>query len=60
MADRIPGARLLVIPQGSHAALVEQPELLCLAIEKMIRDNDINGVADDARHEALRISARSR
>lgn len=60
MTDRIPGARLLVIPQGSHAALVEQPELLCLAIEKMIRDNDLDGVADDAEHEALRIAARSR
>jgi pimeloyl-ACP methyl ester carboxylesterase len=59
MADRIPGARLLVIPQGSHAALVEQPELLCLAVEKLIRDNDLDGVKDDARHEARRIAARS-
>ncbi|HZV01483.1 MAG TPA: alpha/beta hydrolase [Planctomycetota bacterium] len=58
MADRIPGARLLVIPQGSHAALVEQPQLLCLAMEKLLRDNDIDGVKDDAQHEAVRISQR--
>lgn len=60
MADRIPGARLLVVPQGSHAALVEQPQLLCLAVEKLIRDNDLDGVKDDARHEAMRIASRAR
>ncbi len=45
MADRIPKARLLVIPQGSHAALVEQPQLLCLAVEKLIRDHDLDVAA---------------
>jgi pimeloyl-ACP methyl ester carboxylesterase len=59
MADRIPGARLLVIPQGSHAALVEQPQLICLAVDKLIRDNDLDGARDDARHEAMRIASRA-
>ncbi|MBU2488777.1 MAG: alpha/beta fold hydrolase [Proteobacteria bacterium] len=38
MADMIPGAELLTIPRGSHAALVEQPELMNLRIEKFIRE----------------------
>ncbi len=36
MAARIPGAQLLVLREGSHAALVEQPELLALAVEKFL------------------------
>lgn len=36
MADRIPGAELLVLREGSHAALVEQPELVALSIEKFL------------------------
>jgi len=37
MAGRIPNAEMLEIPRGSHAALVEQPELINLRIEKFIR-----------------------
>lgn len=37
MARRIPGAELLEIPSGSHAALIEQPELINLRLEKFIR-----------------------
>ena len=36
MARRIPQAELLEIPAGSHAALVEQPLLINLRIEKML------------------------
>lgn len=36
MADRIPGAELLEIPRGSHAALIEQPELINLRLEKFL------------------------
>jgi len=36
IAGRIPGAELLVLRQGSHAALVEQPELVALALEKFL------------------------
>ncbi|MGZ6125483.1 MAG: alpha/beta fold hydrolase [Myxococcales bacterium] len=36
MAARIPGAELLVLREGSHAALVEQPELVALTLEKFL------------------------
>jgi pimeloyl-ACP methyl ester carboxylesterase len=38
MSQRIPNAELLEIPRGSHAALIEQPELINLRMEKFIRD----------------------
>jgi pimeloyl-ACP methyl ester carboxylesterase len=38
MASRIPGAELCVIRGGSHAALVEQPELICLRLERFFMD----------------------
>ena len=38
MSQRIEGAELLEIRHGSHAALVEQPELINLRLEKFIRD----------------------
>jgi pimeloyl-ACP methyl ester carboxylesterase len=36
LASRIPGAELLVLRQGSHAAMVEQPELVALTLEKFL------------------------
>ncbi|MEW5735445.1 MAG: alpha/beta hydrolase [Thermodesulfobacteriota bacterium] len=36
MRQLIPGAEMLTIPRGSHAALVEQPELMNLRIEKFL------------------------
>jgi pimeloyl-ACP methyl ester carboxylesterase len=36
MAAKIPEAELLEIPRGSHAALIEQPELINLRLEKFI------------------------
>jgi pimeloyl-ACP methyl ester carboxylesterase len=41
MAARIPGAELLVLRDGSHAAMVEQPELLALAVEKFLRSHGL-------------------
>lgn len=38
MAARIPNAELLEIPRGSHAALIEQPELINLRLEKFLRE----------------------
>lgn len=38
MRDRIPGAELLTIPHGSHAAIIEQPELINLRLEKWLRE----------------------
>jgi pimeloyl-ACP methyl ester carboxylesterase len=39
MVRAIAGARLLVVPEGSHAALVEQPVLVGDALEKFLRDH---------------------
>ena len=41
MAARIPGAELLVLREGSHAAMVEQPELLALSMEKFLRSHGL-------------------
>lgn len=38
MAAQIPRAELFVIPHGSHLALLEQPELVALRIEKFLRE----------------------
>lgn len=38
MRDRIPGAEMLVLPKGSHAGLIEHPELLNLRLEKFLRE----------------------
>lgn len=38
MASRLQNAELLEIPRGSHAALIEQPELINLRIEKFLRE----------------------
>jgi pimeloyl-ACP methyl ester carboxylesterase len=42
LAEQIPGAELLVVRGGSHAALVEQPELINLALEKFLRLNGLS------------------
>ena len=38
MVELIPGAELCVLRGGSHAALVEQPQLLCLRLERFLVD----------------------
>ncbi|MBI9077730.1 MAG: alpha/beta hydrolase [Desulfatibacillum sp.] len=38
MHNMIPNSEMLVIPHGSHAALVEQPELMNLRIEKFMQE----------------------
>lgn len=38
MARRIPGAELCVLRGGSHAALIEQPQLVCLRLERFLVD----------------------
>jgi pimeloyl-ACP methyl ester carboxylesterase len=38
MSTRIAGAELLEIPRGSHAALIEQPELINLRLEKFVQE----------------------
>jgi pimeloyl-ACP methyl ester carboxylesterase len=41
LSSCIPGAELLVVRGGSHAVLIEQPELIALALEKFLRRNGI-------------------
>ena len=38
MADLIPGAELMVIPGGSHAATIEQPDLFDLRLERFLAE----------------------
>jgi pimeloyl-ACP methyl ester carboxylesterase len=38
MRDKIPDAELLLLPKGSHAGIIEHPELLNLRIEKFLRE----------------------
>lgn len=38
MAAHIPGAELLMVPQGSHTAPLEQPELLELRVERFLQE----------------------
>jgi pimeloyl-ACP methyl ester carboxylesterase len=38
MRDRVPGADLLVVRGGTGAVLVEQPDLVSLALEKFLRE----------------------
>lgn len=39
MAKKIKGSELLILPKGSHGGLVEYAELVCLRIEKFIKDH---------------------
>ncbi len=51
MAERIPGAELTVIPDGTHAAIVEHPDLINARIAAFLRDRvqlSISDGADDA------------
>jgi len=41
LASRIREADLLVVRGGSHAALIEQPELIALALEKFLRQHGV-------------------
>ncbi len=38
MAEAIPGAELLLMPSATHAALIEQPDLLCLRVAKFLEE----------------------
>ena len=43
LAARIPGAELLVLRDGSHAAMVEQPELFALSVERFLQGHGLGG-----------------
>jgi pimeloyl-ACP methyl ester carboxylesterase len=48
MAEKIKNSEVLILPKGSHGGLVEHAELVCLRIEKFIKDHFSNQV-DDAK-----------
>ncbi len=39
MAQRIKSSEVLILPKGSHGGLVEHAELVCLRIEKFLKDH---------------------
>jgi pimeloyl-ACP methyl ester carboxylesterase len=38
MADRIPGAELLILAEASHAAIIEEPDTIQLRIQRFLRE----------------------
>ncbi|HEY3449748.1 MAG TPA: alpha/beta fold hydrolase [Myxococcales bacterium] len=48
LVRRIPGAELLIIPGGTHAALMEQPDLLCLRVEQFLEERVLARLAATA------------
>ena len=37
MHELIPGSQLQVLPEGTHTAPIEHPDLICLRLEKFLR-----------------------
>jgi len=61
MHELIPGSELLILPGGSHAGLVEQPELINLRIEKFLRERvTTHAVAESHESEILGTMSESR
>lgn len=48
MADKIPGAELLIIPGGSHAAIIEQPHLFDLRLARFLETRVFPGGSPSA------------
>ena len=49
LAAAIPGAELLVLREGSHAAMVEQPELFVLSVEQFLVAHGLAGADGSGR-----------
>lgn len=47
IADRLPNSRLLVLREGSHAALVEQPDLIHRELERFLAEHPVDAVETD-------------
>jgi pimeloyl-ACP methyl ester carboxylesterase len=41
MAAAVRGSELLVLREGSHAAMIEQPELVALSVEKFLKTHGL-------------------
>ncbi len=59
LAQRLAQAEILEIPRGSHAALIEQPELINLRLEKFLRERVAPYEADLPNVTDLAARARS-
>lgn len=59
MQHRIPDAELLLLPKGSHAGLIEHPELLNLRLEKFLRERVVPSPARSKATNAPRRVARN-
>jgi len=57
MQKMIPGSEMLVVPEGSHAALIEQPELINLRIEKFLYTHFPELLCKNKRDEKQRRTA---
>jgi pimeloyl-ACP methyl ester carboxylesterase len=53
MHREIPESELLMLPGGSHAGLVEQPELVNLRLEKFIRERGVHAHHESATARVL-------
>lgn len=49
MAERIPGAELFIVPGGSHAAIIEQPQLFDARLDRFLVERVKPGLAPAAR-----------
>lgn len=59
MQERIPDAELLILPKGSHAGLIEHPDLLNLRIEKFLRERVTEPKPKRAKNKKSKSTKRS-
>ncbi len=45
MAQAVPGAEFMIVPQGSHTAPLEQPELVWRCVERFLQERGLKTVA---------------
>jgi pimeloyl-ACP methyl ester carboxylesterase len=49
MADAIPGSEMMIVPQGSHTAPLEQPELVARRVERFLKGRVLRAERASAR-----------
>jgi len=54
MAHAVPGAEFMIIPQGSHTAPLEQPELVWHAVNKFFQEHGLQAASDPDASRAAR------
>lgn len=56
IADRLPRSRLLVLREGSHAALVEQPDLIHREVETFMTEHAVDAPAEAPAAAAIAVA----